>query len=151
MDKETNHGKCDFSYKLRIEEAPSVELREWLREDVLIELHESRPKIVSKKSTEDESVTVKDVDIDEDGQPVIEEELLGLLRLEASKLIQNVDLQQQDLDYHKFNRFYSPSFITKPEFIYKNHLTSLKDKELELLEEALAKSEDNKREEALAS
>jgi len=54
VDKENNNlGKCDFNFKLRLEEAPSVELRDWLLQDLNIELHTTRPKIITK-TNEDE-------------------------------------------------------------------------------------------------
>lgn len=44
----TNNGKCDFDYKIRFEEMPSISFSEWLRNDLFIELHTSSPKLVNK-------------------------------------------------------------------------------------------------------
>lgn len=52
-------GKTDFNFKLRMVERPSYELREWMRKDLVVELWETRPRVVEKKN-EDESIT-KDV------------------------------------------------------------------------------------------
>jgi hypothetical protein len=58
VDKETNTGKADFNYilKLEIPEGPTVAFRDWLMQDLYIELHHSKPVIKDKKN-EDESVT----------------------------------------------------------------------------------------------
>lgn len=61
VDKENhNMGKCDFNFKLRFEEAPSVELRNWLLSDLNIELHTTRPKVITKVLEEDHD-PVKDI------------------------------------------------------------------------------------------
>ena len=77
-------GKCDFNFKIRTEQLPSTKLNDWLRKDLFIELHTSYPKLQEKK-LEDETV-VKHV-VFEDGQPVIEKKMLGVVRLETSKLV----------------------------------------------------------------
>ena len=43
------------------------------------------------------------------------------MRLETSRLSKNPDLQDEDLSYHKVNRFYDDTFKIKPEFMFKNH------------------------------
>jgi hypothetical protein len=42
-------GKTDFDYRIRIEESPSVELRDWLKNDVILTLWESKPKFAMVK------------------------------------------------------------------------------------------------------
>ena len=37
-------AKSDFEYKIRLEELPSIELRDWMYNDVVITFMESRPK-----------------------------------------------------------------------------------------------------------
>lgn len=37
-------SKSDFEYKLRLEELPSIELRDWMYNDIFITFWESRPK-----------------------------------------------------------------------------------------------------------
>ena len=39
-------AKCDVGFKLRIEERPSVDLRNWMYNDVLVTFWESRPKLI---------------------------------------------------------------------------------------------------------
>ena len=63
------------------------------------------------------------------------------MRLETSRLVMNPDLQEADLTYHKFNRFYNEKYLTKPEFMFKNHLIELKENEVEMLEQALLAQE----------
>jgi hypothetical protein len=49
VDKEAGVGKTDFGYKQRWTIKTSYELREWLRKTVLVELWETRPKVIEKK------------------------------------------------------------------------------------------------------
>ena len=63
------------------------------------------------------------------------------MRLDASKLIKKAELPADETDYHRHNRFFQPGFLDRPEFVYKNHLISLKDADMELLEAALAQEE----------
>jgi hypothetical protein len=37
-------AKTDVDYKIRLEEAPSIELRDWMHRDLIVYLWESRPK-----------------------------------------------------------------------------------------------------------
>lgn len=52
MDKDAGIGKTDFGFKLRLSEAPSYALSEWMRNDLYMELWESRPKLVEKRNEE---------------------------------------------------------------------------------------------------
>ena len=54
-------GKTDIDFKLRIEERPSIELRDWMYNDVLITLWESRPVLVKQQEEGSEDVTAKTV------------------------------------------------------------------------------------------
>ena len=56
------------------------------------------------------------------------------MRYDSSKLVKKSELPADETDYHKFNRFFSPELLDKPEFVFKNHLIVLKDADLELLE-----------------
>jgi len=53
-------GKTDFMYSAKIEEVPSVELRDWLFDDVVVTLWESRPvfEMVREEGAEKESEQV---------------------------------------------------------------------------------------------
>lgn len=63
------------------------------------------------------------------------------MRLDTSKLIKKAELPPEETDYHRHNRFFSPALLSRPEFVYKNHLIALKDADMELLEHALAQEE----------
>lgn len=57
VDKESNQGKTDFNFLLKVEQAegPTVALRDWLMSDLFIELHHSKP-VIKEKKNEDETV-----------------------------------------------------------------------------------------------
>jgi len=61
VDAEKGTGKTDLNYTLRIEEAPTTALRDWLESDVFIELHTSQPKFRYKILEEGQAEPVKDV------------------------------------------------------------------------------------------
>ena len=63
------------------------------------------------------------------------------MRLDTSKLIKKAELPADEMDYHRHNRFFTQDLLHRPEFVYKNHLISLKDADMELLENALAQEE----------
>ena len=77
MDKDTGIGKTDFGFKLRMVERPSIELREWMRRDLIVELWETRPRIVEKK-LEDDSMA-KETVFDDNGKPIIDKRLRGVI------------------------------------------------------------------------
>lgn len=54
-----------MDFKIRIEERPSVELRDWLYNDILIYFHESRPKF-EKMKDEGSEVETERVVMDEE-------------------------------------------------------------------------------------
>jgi len=65
-------AKTDFDYKIRIEEAPSIELRDWMYKDLIIYLWESRPKL-EKVVEEGSEVEVERVVVDPETElPVLE-------------------------------------------------------------------------------
>lgn len=76
VDKEAGNGKTDFLFKQRFTVPPSVNLRNWLRKDIIVELWETRPKVLEKK-LEDET-TQKELVLDADGTPVIDKRLRGV-------------------------------------------------------------------------
>ena len=71
------------------------------------------------------------------------------MRLDTSKLIKKPELPADEMDYHRHNRFFSPHLLDRPEFVYKNHLITLKDADIELLEVALAQEEEEESKRAL--
>jgi hypothetical protein len=53
-------GKTDFKFNVKINlDSPSVELRDWILDDIFIELHHSRPKINERKA--DDETVIKEV------------------------------------------------------------------------------------------
>jgi len=58
VDKETNIGKTDFNFtlELKMPDGPTVAFRDWLMNDLFIELHETRP-VIKEKKNDDETVT----------------------------------------------------------------------------------------------
>ena len=76
LDAEKGTGKCDFNHQIKIEEAPTNELRDWLQGDLFVTLHSSQPKIVNRQL--DDGDPVKDVQIDDDGLPETETKVCGV-------------------------------------------------------------------------
>lgn len=70
VDKETNTGKCDFKYKNRLLEYPYIELRDWLINDIILELWETRPQIKEKHN--EDGTTVKEVVLGDNLRPIID-------------------------------------------------------------------------------
>jgi len=60
VDKESNQGKTDFNFTLKVElaEGPTVALRDWLMNDLFVELHHSRP-VIKEKKNEDETTCME--------------------------------------------------------------------------------------------
>ncbi len=78
VDKETGIGKTDFGFKLRLNEAPSYELREWMRNDLFMDLWESRPKLIEKRNEETMEM-VKEVAFDSNTNlPIVETKVRGV-------------------------------------------------------------------------
>ena len=78
MDAEKGTGKADVNYCLRIDEPPSTLLRDWLDNDLFLELHCSQPKFHIKIPEENQD-PIKDVVIDEvDSLPKIEHKVIGV-------------------------------------------------------------------------
>lgn len=85
VDPESGKGKCDLDFKMHVNEQISVELRDWLFSDIFAELHCSQPKIVNRISEDGE--TSRDISMDEQGNPEVEHSVIGVMRLETSRLI----------------------------------------------------------------
>lgn len=65
-------AKTDFNYEVRITQVPTIELRDWLANDVVITLWESRP-VLNKVKDETTENMVDRVQIDPETElPVIE-------------------------------------------------------------------------------
>jgi Leucine-rich repeat (LRR) protein len=90
VDKEAGVGKTDFGFKIRISERPSYTLSEWMRKDLVLELWETRPKLVEKRNEETLEM-VKEVVLDANNIPVIEKRSRGVSFL----LLTSLDLENQ--------------------------------------------------------
>ena len=64
-------AKTDVVYKIRLEEAPSIEMRDWMYNDLVVQMWESRPKL-QKIQEEGSEVEVERVVVDAEGIPEIE-------------------------------------------------------------------------------
>lgn len=57
-------SKSDFEYKIRLEELPSIEIRDWMYNDIVVTFWESRPKFEKFKEEgaeiESERVVLKE-------------------------------------------------------------------------------------------
>jgi hypothetical protein len=71
VDKEAGVGKTDFGFKIRLTERPSYTLTEWMRKDVVLDLWETRPKLIEKRNEETMEM-FKEVALDSNNNPVIE-------------------------------------------------------------------------------
>lgn len=74
-------GKTDLDFKLRIEERPSIELRDWMYNDVLVKLWESRPEF-EKYREEGEEIDRERVKIDPKTElPCVENISKGMMKI----------------------------------------------------------------------
>ena len=80
-----------MNYTLRLEEAPSTSLRDWLESDVFVELHMSQPKFQFKMLEEGQAEPVKDTVLDEDGKPMIETRMLGVSDEACASVVCDID------------------------------------------------------------
>mmetsp|Transcript_17877 Transcript_17877/g.30379 ORF Transcript_17877/g.30379 Transcript_17877/m.30379 type:complete len:165 (+) Transcript_17877:1198-1692(+) len=155
---------------MRIEERPSVELRDWLYNDLVVTFWESRPKI-EKVREEGQEVAVDRVVLDsESGLPVIETLNHGVSKINlidwlkksplhpsfnaSQKSIKNNQEAQtpeaenlppkkeEDKEFiHKFVRFYPSELLSMPEFRYENKLDEFSEKDMAMFKEYLAQKE----------
>jgi hypothetical protein len=77
VDKDTGIGKTDFQFKIRLTERPTIELSEWIRNDLLMELWETRPKLIEKRNEETMEM-IKEVVLDGNNVPVVETRCRGV-------------------------------------------------------------------------
>lgn len=98
----------------------SVALRDWLAADLLVELSHTKPMLAERKG-DDDSVNLEVVL--KDGLPVMETNVIGVMRLELSELLTNVDLQVKDTDYHVKVPFFDPALShDRSEFKFRNQM-----------------------------
>ena len=58
-------------------------------------------------------------------------------KAQSSKVVATTVADTSETEYHKFNCFYQPSLLTRPEFVFQNQIVALKDSDVALLEAAL--------------
>lgn len=93
-------GKTDFSYKIRLNEKPSLALAEWMKKDLFLELWETRPKLVEKKNDETLEIT-KEVVLDSNNVPLIEKKQRGIVKVNLSDWINKVELKPEEVQAHQ--------------------------------------------------
>jgi len=49
---------------------------------------------------------MKDTVLDDSGKPLIETNMLGVMRLDTSRLVRQSELPAEVTNYHKYNRFF---------------------------------------------
>jgi len=109
-------GKTDFNFKLYIKEQPSVALRDFLREDLQVQLWESRP-ILKELKAEDGTVT-REIVYDTDDLPKIENIQRGTLRFPLNEWVFDSNLMSVEpkLDSHQIAYFFKQENLKRPEF-----------------------------------
>jgi hypothetical protein len=131
---------------VRKEFSLDIQGRDWLRNDVVLELWESRPRIKSKKNESDGVVTKEVVLTEEEPKvPVIDTTLRGVMVIILSEWVNKVELTQEDLETHSKIYFFDPKFNKVPEFMYENTFARLKDSDKALLLEWLVQQEEAKK------
>lgn len=154
-------AKADVDFKMRIEEAPSIELRDWLYNDFLITFWESRPKF-EKIKEEGSEVAIDRVVCNEKDQPITEKINRGIAKInlldwlkkspvgpidyaatlkkkKQAQQVETAELSEKDDPhvFHKYVYFYSDDILKLPEFKFQNKVDTLKRKNVEALVEYL--------------
>jgi len=89
-------GKTDFGLKLRFVERPSVEFVDWMKKDLLIELWETRPRLVERRNEETFEVT-REVAIDPaTGTPFIDKRPRGVLKMNLSDWVSKAEIKSEE-------------------------------------------------------
>ena len=158
-----------MDFKLRIEERPSIELRDWMYNDVLVKLWESRPEF-EKYREEGEEIDRERVKIDAKTElPCVENISKGLMKinfidwLKKSPAVPSYSSSQKkkqqpaagqgeggagaseeekDPDViHKLKNFYPESLLLQPEYRFENKNSIFKRKDTEAMVEYLEMKE----------
>jgi hypothetical protein len=69
-----------MDFKLRLEERPSIEIRDWMYNDIVVTMWESRPKF-KKQKDETSEMEVERVILDAKGMPVTENLCKGVIKI----------------------------------------------------------------------
>ena len=157
-----------MDFKLRIDERASIELRDWMYNDILLTLWESRPKFVKTKeegSEEEKDKVVMDGDLPVSetlNRGVMKLNLIDWLKKSPAKPVYNSSAKKpanadgttiasgeggdaNDSDIiHRFMYFYPSELLIVPEFRYENKVDSktLKKKDIDQLVEYLELKEE---------
>lgn len=126
-------GKCNFDNIQILKLKPSKELRDQLRNGLVLKLWERKP-IITKIGTEPDikpQVTL----LDNNTKVKTEQNLIGILKIELNSWLTDRKLWKNEL-FGKF-RLYAPNLLTRPEYMHPNHyLTqSFTEKEIKFLDE----------------
>ena len=70
--------KTDFGFKLRLNEKPTFALVEWMKQDLLVELWETRPKLTEKRNEETQEIVKEVVNNAHTNTPIIEKKRRGV-------------------------------------------------------------------------
>lgn len=137
---------------------PSVELRDWLLNDVLVTLWESRPLFKKVKEEGSENMVDRVQLNSETGHPILEVLNRGHITINfwnwlkkspiapsysssAKKTDKSASAKQADIyeepDIHAFYSFFNEKFLRIPEFAISNKYDVLKDKDIKFLLEKL--------------
>jgi len=157
------------AFKLRIEERPSIELRDWMYNDVLVKLWESRPEF-EKYREEGEEIDRERVKIDGKTElPCVENISKGMMKinfidwLKKSPAVPSYSSSQkkkqqsqpaageggagaseEDKDpdvIHRLKYFYPEALLLQPEYRYENKNSVFKRKDTEFMLEYLEMKE----------
>ena len=104
-------GKTDFGFKLRFVEKPSVEFSDWMKKDLLVELWETRPRLLEKKNEETFEI-VKEVAIDPaTGTPFIDKKMRGVLKLNLNDWVNKAEIKPEESQFHVKTSFFEPNIL----------------------------------------
>jgi hypothetical protein len=143
-------GKTDFGLKLRFVERPTVEFVDWMKKDLMVELWETRPRLVEKRNEETFEVT-REVAIDPaTATPFIDKRLRGVLKMNLSDWVSKAEIKPDETQFHIKASFFDPSYLQSPEFVNGNQYVHLKEIEQTLLVEHLVKVEEEQKAQRLA-
>ena len=161
-------GKTDFAFKNRIEEMPNVKLRDWIFNDMEVDLWESRP-IFDKVREEGSEVDVDRVRVNsETGMPETETLNLGMVKIDlydwlkkgpqnptySAKKTKGGASDNSEAEFkHKYIYFFPSSMKDIPECNYTNKSIVLKPKDVQLMVqhlESVEEAERTKRESQMA-
>lgn len=159
--EDSKQSKADFGLQIAVEEQPTVELRDWLESGLLITLFETRPKIVKEEPTEENEEPVDRVLLDGEGNPTIETINRGIVKCSFQDWLKHSPAEpkfetkgkpksnsdgssaagHEGFEKHQLKYCYDKSLLTVPEFVYENKTVSLREKEIQIMQEYLVEKD----------